>query len=181
MLTFYYSFWIIFIITFLIFLTIKFVINFFKINKIKTFFVLFWEKSNKLILFVSLIFIIVFWSAFYSIFYIRNYRSLRITEIIENGDYSLNYAIGCEIGSNCKLENLNINFKEKITLEITDYSRNSATLKLDTTMYMKKCYDCNLNILAANKEYKILLNETIFLEVINKDADNRVYYIVDLY
>ena len=34
-------------------------------------------------------------------------------------------------------------------------------------MYLKECENCNLNILYKNKEYKLKLNDSIFLEEID--------------
>ena len=174
MLNLYYIFWIIFGLLILIFFFFKFFTNFFKANGFKSFYKVLFKKDNKFLLLILLIFTIIFWSSFYLLFYLKSYPSLRITEHLGNNEINI---------TSCILDdcnNLSIDYQDEISLDIVDYSRDYLTFKLNKPMYLKECENCNLNILYKNKEYKLKLNDSIFLEEIDNNLNNNVYYVIDL-
>ena len=176
----YYPFFSILVVVLFSFFTIKFIINFFRINGIKSLSTIF-KKDNKFILIIILIFTIVFWFSFYNIFYIRVYPSLNISETVENAKSTNVYTDGCVVGYDCETIRVNITSPKEIKLEITNYSRNFITFKLNTPMYLKECENCSLKLLNPNEEYKLLLNKQIFIEDLENDISNKVYYNISLH
>lgn len=177
MLNLYYIFWIIFVFFVLLFLFLKFFTNFFKVNGIKSFFQVLFQRNNRFILFTLILFSILFWFSFYTLFYQRSYPSFRITEHLVNNEINTS---SCILGDNCNNLDINISYQEEILIDVVDYSRNYVTFKVNKTMYLKECENCNLNILYKDKEYKLKLNDSIYLEVIDNDINNKVYYLVEL-
>lgn len=48
-------------------------------------------------------------------------------------------------------------------------------------MYLKECENCNLNILNQNTEYKLSLNNRVFLINIDSNFQEQIYYTINLY
>ena len=173
---FYYAFWFIFIIILLLFLTGKYVIIFFKTNKIKSLLTILFKKENKIIIIILIIFTIIFWFSFYKIYYIKIFPSLKITETNETNSTHIN-TTNYIISDGIKQINLN----DELILEITDISREYIVFKLNNSMYLKECENCNLNILNQNTEYKLSLNNRVFLINIDSNFQEQIYYTINLY
>lgn len=180
MLTLYYTFWMMFIIFILCYFIISSIINFFKLNSLKTLFTIYFKKENKFIIINSFIFTIIFWFLFYILFYNKIYPSLKITENIKIDNSFEVYSNSFNIETKDKLENLNISSNKDIFFQITYFKRNFVILKFNQTMYYKECYNCKLKLLNKKQEYKLMLNDYIYLEPFD-NFDNQVYYVIDLY
>ena len=177
----YYRFWLIFIFVFFIFFIVKYVIRFIRINGFKAIFISIFNKENRFILLSSCVFILIFCISFYCVYYIRVYPSIRITEEITTNIKTENYTNGCIVGNECKSINLNIKDSKTKKIDFVRYSRNYVVFKLNIPMYIKKCNNCVMDYLDANTEYKLELNNFVYLEEVNNSENKTVNYIIEIY
>lgn len=180
----YLYFWFIFIIGILVFLLIKFAINFFKLNGISPLLMIF-DKQNRLLLILLLSFTIIFWISFYGILKSKYWPYIDIEEdVIDINTDSVNKiynTTNCFVGLNCKrINKINVMSSKDITLEITEHKKDYIKFKLNSNVFVNRCKNCNLVTIDADKEYKMTVNEVIEFDIIDKNNNLKYNYIISL-
>ena len=180
----YLIFWTIFILVFPAFFLIKFIVNYISLNGKKPLLMVF-NKDNKLFLGLMFGFIIIFWLAFFFIYYFNIYPRLYVTKLSfdteRNGVY-MSEKTWCYINSNYpKIEDCP-KFKslgQGNTLEITRTNRDYVKFKLNTSVVVTRCTNCDFTYLKVDEEYKITKNQKISFNII--DEKENVRYSYDIY
>lgn len=173
----YLIFWISFILMFPAFFLIKFIVNYISLNGKKPLLLIF-NKENKLFLGLMLGFTIIFWIAFFFIYYFRIYQRLYFAK--ESFDIESNEVMSeidfCYINSDCpKFRDLG----QGHTFEITSTNRDYIKFKLNTSIIVTRCTNCNLTYLKAGEEYKLSKNQKIYFNIL--DQENSIKYSYDIY
>ncbi len=174
----YLAFWIIFILVFPAYFLIKFIVNYISLNGKKPLLLIF-NKENKLFLGLMAGFIIIFWVAFFSIYYFRvtpylNYY--KETLDIESNIVYQAESNNCLINYNCSKF---IDLNQGNTLEITSTSRDYIKFKLNTSVIVTRCTNCDLTYLKVDEEYKLSKNQKIYFNILDDENNNRYSY--DIY
>ena len=174
----YIIFWIIFILVFPSYFLIKFIVNYISLNGKKPLLLIF-NKENKLFLGLIFGFTIIFWVAFFSIYYFRITPYLNFSKEgfdTEKEKVYLSEFHNCLINYDCsKIINLN----QDNTLEITSTNRDYIKFKLNTSVVVSRCTNCDFTYLKAGKEYKLSKNQNIYFKIL--DQENNTRYSYDLF
>ncbi len=158
--------------SFTIFLFIKFIINFLKVNGIKSIFESLFKKENRLGTITIFSFILIFWLSFFLIFYIykKNIVPLYYAEItISEDNEEVTYYDMTYLSKNKK-----INITPSVSptyLTVVSYDSKYLTYKLDKVMDVKICdYNdyCKKDVIVPNKEYKLSKDNIVYLFSLDK-------------
>ena len=155
----YIMYLLILILVCIIFFFIKFIINFLKVNGVRTIFSSLFKKENRLGTITIFSFILIFWLSFFLIFYINKKNIVTLTffeSVITEDDDEVGYN---DIVYLSKTKKINITPSGSPTyLTVLSYNSKYITYKLDKTMDIEICDyhdNCKNDIIFANKKYKL--------------------------